>query len=87
MKSKAEMTGSHIDLNRRLDARLCVQGYPEEMTEDTQSPTAQLETTRAICAIIPIKKWNFAVVDVSRAYLQADDLERDVRATTQRCRK
>ena len=78
VKSKAEMTGSHIDLNRRLDARLCVQGYPEEMTEDTQSPTAQLETTRAICAIIPIKKWNFAVIDVSRAYLQADDLERDV---------
>ena len=72
------MTPSHIDEFRRLDARLCVQGYPEEMKEDTQSPTAQIETTRAICAIIPIRGWNFGVIDVSRAYLQSHDLEREV---------
>ena len=48
------------------------------MAEDVQSPTAQIETTRTICAIIPILKWNFAVIDVSRAYLQSHDLKRDV---------
>ena len=69
---------SHGDDHRRLDARLCVQGHPETMAEDVQSPTAQIETTRTICAIIPILKWNFAVIDVSRAYLQSHDLERDV---------
>ena len=69
---------SHVDDHRRLDARLCVQGHPETMAEDVQSPTAQIETTRTICAIIPILKWNFAVIDVSRAYLQSHDLKRDV---------
>ena len=65
---------SHLDEFRRLDARLCVQGYPEELDEDVQSPTANLETLRVILGIAAIRNYDFGVIDISRAYLQSEDL-------------
>ena len=72
---------SHLDEFRRLDARLCVQGYPEELDEDVQSPTANLETLRVILGIAAIRNYDFGVIDISRAYLQSEDLKRDVYVT------
>ena len=69
---------SHLDRFRRLDGRLCVQGYREELTEDVQSPTVQLESVRIIMAVSAVRNWEFGVIDVSRAYLQSANLERAV---------
>ena len=73
-----EMTGAHVDLNRKLDARLCARGFRETMTENVSAPTVDIATIRVALGIIPIKKWSFRVIDISRAYLQAHDLERTV---------
>ena len=76
VSSLEEMTGAHVDLNRKLDARLCARGFRETVTENVSAPTVDIATIRVALGIIPIKKWSFRVIDISRAYLQAHDLER-----------
>ena len=61
-----------------MDGRLCAQGYREELSDDVQSPTVQLESVRIIMAVSAVRNWEFGVIDVSRAYLQSANLEREV---------
>jgi len=76
--SVREMTKSHVDTQRKLDARLCAQGYTETMLESCSAPTISINTLRSVLGIVPIKKWKFRVIDIARAYLQADNLDRAV---------
>ena len=73
-----DTTGAHVDLERKLDARLRARGFRETMTENVSAPTVDIATIRVALGITPIKKWNFRVTDISRAYLQAHNLERTV---------
>ena len=70
------MTDSHVDTQRKLDARLRAKGFAETILNNCSAPTVSINTLRTIYAISPIKKWDFRVIDISRAYLQAFDLER-----------
>ena len=78
VENEKDMGGSHVDKFKRLDARLCVQGFTENLKICVQAPTVQMETTRIILGIIAIKNWSFSVIDIARAFLQALDLAREV---------
>ena len=66
-------TGAHVSDTRRLDARLRVRGFEEEQVESVSAPTINNNTARAASSIVPLKKWEFWVIDISRAYLQSKD--------------
>ena len=76
--AEGEMTESHIDLVRKLDARLCARGFLETATENVSAPTISIHTVRAILAIVPTLGWKIRIVDVSRAFLQSENLEREL---------
>ena len=71
-------TNAHIDHIRKLDARLCARGFTETMEASVAAPTISLHTVRAIFAITPIVKWRVRIVDISRAFLQSGNLEREL---------
>ena len=61
-----------------LAARLCVQGFQEHPAENTSAPTVDIGTARTLMAISAIQGWHFDTVDVSRAFLQSENLKREV---------
>ena len=73
-----EKTSAYLDENRKLGARFCVEGL-QEVVEDNAAaaPTVQLQSIRIALAVIANRKWNFRVMDVSRAFLRSKPLERD----------
>ena len=73
-----DMTKAHVDLGRKLDARLCAKGFTEVMDQDVGAPTVNVATLRACLSLIPVKGWHFESIDISRAYLQSNNLERPV---------
>ena len=60
-------------------ARLVARGFEEEMAEwEKDAPTCNAETLKFCLAIMKFKKWNCYTLDVKTAYLQGDDIQRDV---------
>ena len=59
VSSIEEMAGAHVDLNRKVDARLCARGFRETMTENVSAPTVDIATIRVALGIIPIIKMGF----------------------------
>ena len=78
VKNELERSEAHFDNFKRLDARLCARGYLETLTTDVAANTASLDTMRALFAVSPILKWDFGNVDVSRAFFQSNNLDREV---------
>ena len=57
---------------------MCVQGFHEHPAENTSAPTVDIGTARTLMAIVAIQGWHFETVDVSRAFLQSENLKREV---------
>ena len=70
-----EKTLAHMDGNFQSTVRLCVQGFKDTPAENTSAPTLDIGASRTVMPLIPIHKWRFDTVDVSRAYLQSADLQ------------
>ena len=60
-------------------ARLVARGFEEEMAEwEKDAPTCNAETLKFCLAIMKFKKWMCYSLDVKTAYLQGEDIQRDV---------
>ena len=73
-------TGAYLDENRKLDAGFCVEGFQELVEANAAAPTVQLQSIRIALAVIAYRRWNFRVVDVSRAFLRSKPLVRNTYA-------
>ena len=51
---------------------------PQPRGQDVGAPTVNVATLRACLSLIPVKGWHFETIDISRAYLQSNNLERPV---------
>ena len=69
--------GAYVDGNRKLDARFCVNGFQEFSDPTAPAPTVQLQSIVLRLAVIADRKWNFRVMDVSRAFSMSGPLKRD----------
>ena len=60
-------------------ARLVARGFEEEMAEwEKDAPTCNAETLKFCLTVMKLKKWVCYTLDVKTAYLQGDDIQRDV---------
>lgn len=60
-------------------ARLVARGFEEEMAEwEKDAPTCSAEMLKFCLTIIKLKKWICYTLDVKTAYLQGDEIEREV---------
>lgn len=60
-------------------ARLVARGFEEEMAEwEKDAPTCNAETLKFCLTVIKVKKWKSYSLDVKTAYLQGDEIQREV---------
>ena len=60
-------------------ARLVARGFEEEMEEwEKDAPTCNAETLKFCLTVIKLKKWTCYTLDVKTAYLQGDEIQREV---------
>ena len=60
-------------------ARLVARGFEEEIAEwEKDAPTCNAETLKFCLAVIKLKRWNCYTLDVKTAYLQGDEIKREV---------
>lgn len=60
-------------------ARLVARGFEEEMPEwEKDAPTCSAETLKFCLTVIKLKKWISYTLDVKTAYLQGDEIKREV---------
>ena len=76
-----KVIGTRFVLTKKDDnsikARFVIKGFQEdEMQSD--SPTMSRETLKIFCNIVSNEKWTIEMSDVQAAFLQANNLERDV---------
>ena len=61
-----------------VKARLVAKGYQEEQNFRKDSPTCSRESIRLVLAVIASKKWKLLGFDIRRAFLQGDEIDREV---------
>ena len=66
------------DGGSKVKARLVCRGFEEEIQVQSDSPTGNKETLRMVLAIVANKGWQIKSGDVKNAYLQGENLEREV---------
>ena len=60
-------------------ARLVARGFEEEMPEwEKDAPTCNSETLKFCLSVVQVNKWNCYTLDVKTAYLQGDEIRREV---------
>ena len=60
-------------------ARLVARGFEEEMAEwEKDAPTCNAETLKFCLTVMKLKKWTCYSLDVKTAYLQGDQIQREV---------
>ena len=60
-------------------ARLVARGFEEEMAEwEKDAPTCNAETLKFCLTVMKLKKWTCYTLDVKTAYLQGDEIQREV---------
>ena len=60
-------------------ARLVARGFEEEMAEwEKDAPTCNAETLKFCLTVMKMKKWTCYTLDVKTAYLQGDEIQREV---------
>ena len=63
--------------DNKIKARFVIKGFQEaEMQSD--SPTISRETLKIFCSIAANEKWSIEMSDVQAAFLQSNELKRDV---------
>ena len=70
-------TDAYVGENRKLGDRFCVKGLQEFAGANESSVTVQLQISIVVLAVVAHRKWNFRVMDVSRAFLRSRPLKRD----------
>ena len=59
--------------------RLVARGFEEEMAEwEKDAPTCNAETLKFCLSLVKLKRWNCYTLDVKTAYLQGDEIQREV---------
>ena len=76
VEKESDWTGAHVDWDRKLDARLRIRGFLEDLDKSASAPTVCINTIRSIFSLVPVLGWDFRVLDISRAYLQSNDFFR-----------
>ena len=66
------------DGQRVTKARLVARGYEEQLSMRKDSPTCMTSSTRVATSIISAKDWELNSMDVYAAFLQGQDIKRDV---------
>ena len=74
-------TGAYFGENRKVGAVFCVKFFQELSETNASVPTVQLQSIRAVLAVIAYRKWDFRAVGVSGAFLRSGHLKRDAYAT------
>ena len=59
-------------------ARLCARGFEEMQDFRTDSPTCKRESIRLVLSFIAANKWELNSIDIKRAFLQSNEIEREV---------
>ena len=64
----------------KVKARLVAKGFEEKNSADlrTDSPTCSRQSLRMVFAVAPTMRWNLWSLDISSAFLQGNELLRDV---------
>ena len=64
---------------RVTKARLVARGFEEDKSQlRTDSPTCSKESLRMLISILAAKKWKLQSIDIKSAYLQGNDIARDI---------
>ena len=63
--------------NRKLDSGFRVKCLQEFTEPNASAPKVQLQIIRLCLAVIAFRKWDFGVMDVSRAFLRPGPLKRE----------
>ena len=60
-------------------ARLVARGFEEDQSQlRTDSPTCSKESLRMMLSVLASKKWSLQSIDIKSAYLQGNDITRDI---------
>ncbi len=70
---------SHDGLKVRHKARLCLRGFMEQEKPRSDSPTISPDMTKTVVAIGANEGWKAECLDVTAAFLQGEELEREAR--------
>ena len=79
-----KITGTWVVVKKEIDgkegitARWVAKGFHEEREIKADSPTASKLGIRMLFAIAASKKWPLEVIDVKSAFLQGDELDREL---------
>ena len=78
-------TMKQIDQNQVPNARLVVKGFEEQTTEILKdSPTFSKEGLCLILSIIAHNKWKINAVNMKTAFLQGEEIDRELHVATER---
>ena len=73
--------GTRFVLSEKSDgsikARFVIKGFQEESIQ-SDSPTASRETLKVFCTVSANEKWEVVASDVRAAFLQSDDIDREI---------
>ena len=70
----------HDGLKVTIKARYCLRGFKENDKSRSDSPTVDRVSTKLLYAIAAQHSdWLLESIDVTSAFLQGDDLDRDIR--------
>ncbi len=61
-----------------VKARLCARGFEEQQDFRTDSPTCKRESVRIVLSVIASNKWMLNSIDIKRAFLQGNAIDRVV---------
>ena len=77
-----KVLGSRYVFTRKEDgslkARFVIKGFQENLTEPSDSPTASRETLKIFLSIVANEKWLLKAYDVKSAFLQAENIKRNI---------
>lgn len=76
--SRWVITEKKVNNEPVIKARLVARGFEEGLEERTDSPTCAKETFRLALTIISMNQWCLKAMDVKAAFLQGDEINRDV---------
>ena len=75
IQKKVEYDGLKVNLK----ARYCLRGFKEENKPRSDSPTVDRMSTKLLYAVTAqMKGWTLESIDVTAAFLQGDELDRDI---------
>ena len=68
----------HDGLKVQIKARYCLRGFKEENKPRSDSPTVDRVSTKLLYTIAGNEGWKLECIDVTSAFLQGSDLDRDI---------